>query len=278
MEDQKEVYCGVSKLKPNQRHGTLNECVEANQVRLYGINQVPADIIAMIKAGMKSLKQVNNRYNKLRLELAKLVGRINRIPKIDPKRLKGDIAPEYKEMLKNAEEAEKRLPILKKEIEELRKLKEAYAKPVAKAKKIMEAIPEELILPSPKVNIDNTKVMEDIIKMGLDFEKKSDKKPVDRKVMRPIKIILERHTVSELHKYMNENNIRYVKTDNKDDLIKRILKRESKPNFLFLKKLYEPFFNKYSFEELQKILDKKKIAYDKNDTWDDLIEKYIYEN
>jgi len=186
MEDQKEVYCGVNKLKPNQRHGTLNECVEANQVRLYGINQVPADVITMIKSGMKSSKQVNNKYNKLRLELAKLTGRINRIPKIDPKRLKGDIAPEYREMLKNAEEAEKRLPILKKELEELRKLKEAYAKPVAKAKEIMKTTPK-------------------------------------KKVMRPIKSVLDKHSVEELKDYMNKKKIDYEAKDKKNDLIKKII-------------------------------------------------------
>ena len=183
---EKEIYCGVSKLKPDQRHGTLEECVNANQVRLYGINAVDPKIVMLIKAGMKSSKQVNNRYNKLRLELAKLTGRINRIPKIDPKRLKGDIAPEYKEMLKNAQEAEKKLPILKQELEELRKLKEAYAKPVAKAKEIMKTTPK-------------------------------------KKVMRPIKSVLDKHSVEELKDYMNKKKIDYKAEDKKNDLIKKII-------------------------------------------------------
>ena len=40
-----KIYCGVDKLKSNQRLGTAKECAELKQIRYYGLKQVSKKIV-----------------------------------------------------------------------------------------------------------------------------------------------------------------------------------------------------------------------------------------
>jgi hypothetical protein len=44
-----QIYCGADKLKKNQRKGTIKECVEKKQIRLYGLKKVDEKMISYSK-------------------------------------------------------------------------------------------------------------------------------------------------------------------------------------------------------------------------------------
>jgi len=47
--DMSQIYCGADKLKKNQRKGTIKECVEKKQIRLYGLKKVDEKMISYSK-------------------------------------------------------------------------------------------------------------------------------------------------------------------------------------------------------------------------------------
>ena len=41
----KKIYCGVDKLKENQKLGTAKECAELKQVRYYGLKKIKKELV-----------------------------------------------------------------------------------------------------------------------------------------------------------------------------------------------------------------------------------------
>jgi hypothetical protein len=73
---QKTVYCGVDKLKENQRLGTAKECAELKQVRYYGLKKINKKIVDENK-GMPIKTEA--RISKLTKKRGGLRGRIMKI-------------------------------------------------------------------------------------------------------------------------------------------------------------------------------------------------------
>lgn len=41
---EKQIYCGIDKLKENQKRGTSRDCAEIKQIRYFGLNKVPKSV------------------------------------------------------------------------------------------------------------------------------------------------------------------------------------------------------------------------------------------
>jgi peptidoglycan hydrolase CwlO-like protein len=118
---QKTVYCGVDKLKENQRLGTAKECAELKQVRYYGLKKVSKKIIDDNK-GMPV--QAEKRLSKLSKKRGGLRGKIMKIK---------DEIEDYK----NEEDYRKNQSYqkaVKKLEDEMKKLKEELSKVTMKIK------------------------------------------------------------------------------------------------------------------------------------------------
>ena len=53
---EKQIYCGINPLKPNQRHPSMAEAVHMNQVRYYGLHQIDSRAIQHNKSIPRSAK------------------------------------------------------------------------------------------------------------------------------------------------------------------------------------------------------------------------------
>ena len=70
----KTLYCGIKKPRKNQRQGTMKECIEANQLRLWGLNKVDKKLVALSNAPKKSqeIKKLEKKQNKLYAKINKI--------------------------------------------------------------------------------------------------------------------------------------------------------------------------------------------------------------
>jgi hypothetical protein len=66
-----EIYCGIQPLKPNQRQGTMKECVAKKQVRFYGKNKIDPKIledrqnlVMDVTTMRKKVKRLSKEYEK----------------------------------------------------------------------------------------------------------------------------------------------------------------------------------------------------------------------
>lgn len=76
MKNKQTIYCGVDKLKSNQKLGTAKECAELKQVRYYGLKKISKTIVDENK-GMPV--QAEKRLSKLTKKRGGLRGKIMRI-------------------------------------------------------------------------------------------------------------------------------------------------------------------------------------------------------
>jgi hypothetical protein len=72
----KKIYCGVDKLKENQKLGTAKECAELKQVRYYGLKKISKKIIEDNKGVSVNTE---NKLKKLRGKRGQLRGMIEKI-------------------------------------------------------------------------------------------------------------------------------------------------------------------------------------------------------
>jgi hypothetical protein len=70
-----EIYCGIQPLKPNQRQGTMKECVAKKQVRFYGKNKIDPKIledrqnlVMDVTTMRKKVKRLSKEYEKPNLK------------------------------------------------------------------------------------------------------------------------------------------------------------------------------------------------------------------
>ena len=119
----KTIYCGVDKLKENQRLGTAKECAELKQVRYYGLKKINKKIVDDNK-GMPVKAEA--RMSKLTKKRGGLRGRIMKIK---------DEIEDYK----NEEDYRKNQSFqkaVKKLEDEMKKLKEELSKVITKIKEL----------------------------------------------------------------------------------------------------------------------------------------------
>ena len=52
-------YCGANKLPKGRQYGQIGECYDKHQIRLYGLNKVPKEIIETLQKSTKKAKRKN---------------------------------------------------------------------------------------------------------------------------------------------------------------------------------------------------------------------------
>ena len=72
-----KVYCGVGKIPKNHRKGTMKECAERGQIRLYGLYKVDSQLINP-KAKTSSKEKTMNK-TQIRAFIVKLAARFGRL-------------------------------------------------------------------------------------------------------------------------------------------------------------------------------------------------------
>lgn len=120
-DSEKEVYCGVAKLKKNQRLGTAEECAQKNQIRYYGLKKIDPDIL-----NVKKEVDISKVREKL---LAKVYGFAGKRKNLESK-IKYEKDADKKEDLKN-----ELIAVMKNLKEAATKLKEVEEKIKAKREK-----------------------------------------------------------------------------------------------------------------------------------------------
>ena len=78
----KSVYCGANKPSGSQRLGTMKECSEKNQIRLWGLKKTDVKSIHAAKGSNKSNAQIRKEYNKWSEQYFGYRGKLNRITKL----------------------------------------------------------------------------------------------------------------------------------------------------------------------------------------------------
>lgn len=58
------MYCGISKVPKGKRRGTAEECIKANQIRYYGLNELDPDLLKP-KKKKKKTKDLQEEQQKL---------------------------------------------------------------------------------------------------------------------------------------------------------------------------------------------------------------------
>jgi len=139
----KKIYCGVDKLKSNQKLGSAKECAELKQVRYYGLKKIDKDLVEEyrgipVESDAKILKLAKKRGG--------LRGKIEKI-KEEIEDYKDE--PDYKRNKTFQKE-------VKKLEEDLKKSKEELSKIIKKIKEFEEK-ENQSESPSPKKKSSKSK-------------------------------------------------------------------------------------------------------------------------
>jgi hypothetical protein len=121
-----KIYCGIGSVPKGMKKGTMKECMEMGQVRLYGLYKIDSKLIS--KKSKPSSKEKKMTKNEVKALVFKFKGRITRI----------------EEELKDATGKEKTQ--LEKDLKEAQKEKERYImifKKMEDGMKVSVPIPEE---------------------------------------------------------------------------------------------------------------------------------------
>jgi len=98
-----KVYCGVGKIPKNHRKGSMKECAERGQIRMYGLYKVDPQLVNPKAKPSSKDKQMNK--TQLRGLIVKLAARYSRL-KDEMENEKSD--KKKKEMKKEMEETKKK--------------------------------------------------------------------------------------------------------------------------------------------------------------------------
>jgi len=112
----KKIYCGVDKLKENQKLGSAKECAELKQVRYYGLKKINKDLVEDNK-GMPVKSK--GKIKKLIQKRGMLRGKIEK-NKVEIEEIKEDV--DYKKNKSLQATVKKLEDELKKYREELKKV------------------------------------------------------------------------------------------------------------------------------------------------------------
>ena len=111
-----EAYCGIGKPTKKQRNGTVKECVEKGQVRMYGIKKIDKSILEK----MDKTKKLSKMRESLILKMVGLRVKVKKNKLGYEKTKKDDLRPKYYEDWKQAEKELNSVLTKLKKVEEQR--------------------------------------------------------------------------------------------------------------------------------------------------------------
>lgn len=112
----KEIYCGVGDVPKGHKAGTMKECAEKGQIRMYGLHKIDPKTLDLVR---KKQKMTESR-EKLLIKLAGYRGLINRFKGRYEGAKDKDKKKEYYTEWKKAEANAKKIIEKAKKIEEMR--------------------------------------------------------------------------------------------------------------------------------------------------------------
>ena len=125
MSKNKKIYCGVDKLKSNQRLGSSKECAELKQIRYYGLKKINKNIIDEFKGisviSSQKEQKLYKMFGKTKAQIQLLKNELSDYKK------EHNYKKLYKKEIKNLEDKiKKKKEELNKIIEKMNKLEELY--------------------------------------------------------------------------------------------------------------------------------------------------------
>jgi hypothetical protein len=130
-----KIFCGAGPIPKGYRKGTMRECIEKNQIRLFGLNKVDNKLFEKTKEGLKEKTVIPETREKLLLEMVTLRGLIKRHKGIAETSKDKEKRIESQKILEKSEQKLKKiLPKLKK-LEDLRENEKQKEKSKKKATK-----------------------------------------------------------------------------------------------------------------------------------------------
>jgi hypothetical protein len=127
-------YCGCDKNPRGYRKGTIAECAEKKQIRLYGLNKIDPKTLQKIKPPRKGTKSayIPETREKLLLLLASLRGKYRTIKVRAENKKDKVLAKRYKDELIEVEDK------IRKVIPKLQKIENARARVKTQPKKVIK--------------------------------------------------------------------------------------------------------------------------------------------
>jgi hypothetical protein len=74
-----EIFCGIGKIPKGARRGSMKECIEKGQVRLYGLKKIDPRLIEGTKQEKKKSKKAEQNKTQIFAEISKFKVRIKKL-------------------------------------------------------------------------------------------------------------------------------------------------------------------------------------------------------
>lgn len=76
-----KIYCSIGKVPKGKRLGSMKECIQANQIRYYGVKKIDPKLLksSMGSTGSTGSKKKGDRRTQVILEISKLKGKMKKI-------------------------------------------------------------------------------------------------------------------------------------------------------------------------------------------------------
>jgi hypothetical protein len=110
-----KIYCGIGEVPKNMKKGTMKECMEMGQVRLYGLYKIDSKIVS--KKSKPSAKEKKMTKNEVKVLVFKFKGRITRIEE-ELKEATGKDKTQLEKDLKEAQKEKERYIMIFKKMED----------------------------------------------------------------------------------------------------------------------------------------------------------------
>ncbi len=110
-----KIYCGIGEVPKGMKKGTMKECMELGQVRLYGLYKIDSKIVS--KKSKPSAKEKKMTKNEVKALVFKFKGRITRIEE-ELKEATGKEKTQLEKDLKEAHKEKERYIMIFKKMED----------------------------------------------------------------------------------------------------------------------------------------------------------------
>ncbi len=110
-----KIYCGIGEVPKGMKKGTMKECMELGQVRLYGLYKIDSKIVS--KKSKPSAKEKKMTKNEVKALVFKFKGRITRIEE-ELKEATGKEKTQLEKDLKEANKEKERYIMIFKKMED----------------------------------------------------------------------------------------------------------------------------------------------------------------
>jgi hypothetical protein len=110
-----KIYCGIGEVPKGMKKGTMKECMEMGQVRLYGLYKIDSKLVS--KKSKPSAKEKKMTKNEVKALVFKFKGRITRIEE-ELKEATGKEKTQLEKDLKEANKEKERYIMIFKKMED----------------------------------------------------------------------------------------------------------------------------------------------------------------